>query len=354
MGAYSSGKDEMKDLICRARWLRRLKGMFVQSGTPMLLLGVVDTGTLEKRIMKLMEEKLPVSRWWRVVSAVGCVVVMALACVGAMMFGVRHLLAQAAKAYTFDVVSVRLDKGGTQRPQRGPMPDGYLATNMQPINSITVAYVPSHGASMFNAKTVVGVPDWMLNERYDIDAKVAESDLADWQKPTLQPAMLRSMLEAMFAERFKLAVHREDREEPVYDLVVAKNGPKLKEAETVDAAELKQKHPGSGQPLPGGGVAAPSSDRGQITLYGVSMATLGFVLYGTAGRPIHDKTGLTGRYDISLQLDAGGEGGASATPQDMEAQIFTALQEQLGLKLEPAKGPVETLVIDHVERPSEN
>jgi uncharacterized protein (TIGR03435 family) len=189
-----------------------------------------------------------------------------------------------------------------------------------------------------------------MGERYDVVAKVDEADLADWQKPELKQTMLRVMLQAMLAERCKAVVHHESKEVPVYDLVVAKGGPKFRQAETVDAAELKKKHGGGGM-VTGGGIAVHGPNG--IQFYSISMAMLGqTVLSSVAGRPVLDKTGLTGRYDLALPWSAlPPQPGAS--PADDES-IFTTLPQALGLRLEPAKGQVEMLVIDHVERPTEN
>src|ERR1039458_674729 len=164
--------------------------------------------------------------------------------------------------------------------------------------------------------------------------------------------MLQAMLQAMFAERCKMAVHREVKEVAVYSLVVAKGGPKFKETDpTVE-------HP-DGIKLPWGGVMVPGKDG--MNLYGTSMASLASLLGGSggAGRTIQDKTGLTGSYDLVMKNpDRGGpapgeqQGGPTASDPGGSA-IYSVLGD-LGLKLESAKGQVETLVIDHMERPSEN
>jgi uncharacterized protein (TIGR03435 family) len=154
---------------------------------------------------------------------------------------------------------------------------------------------------------------------------------------------------------------------PVFDLVVAKGGPKFKPAETADPDELRLKHPGGGR-MTGGGMAVMSANATQ--LYGITMGTLAQTFIATAaGRPVVDKTGLAGSYDLrmpSLTLPPPPPGfsqaDAHANSQPMDApppsgdpeSIFTVLPEALGLRLEPAKGEVDMLVIDHVERPTEN
>lgn len=154
------------------------------------------------------------------------------------------------------------------------------------------------------------------------------------------------MFQQLLADRFKLTVHWETRELPVYALVVAKNGPKLHASKEPD------------------GASGTSAGNGQFTAGGVTLAEMAGALTQELsqelGRVVVDRTGISGRYDVSLKWTpdngealSGGTGGA-ASPPDSGLSIFTAIQEQLGLKLESTKGPVQVLVIDRVELPSEN
>ena len=271
--------------------------------------------------------------------------------------------AAAAKPMAFDVVSIRQNLvAPTQRrngpPQFGPTADGYRMVGGPLLLPIITAYIPQTGAAAFMPDQIKGLPDWVMREEaYDIDAKVSEEDMAEWQKPASQKTMLPAMMQALLEDRFKLVVHREIKDAPVYLLTVGKGGPKFKESDpTVE-------HP-DGVKLPWGGVLVQS--KGAPTLYGTSMASLATLLssFGGgqgAGRQIQDKTGLTGRYDITLKPpDMGpppppspGDAGGAAVASDPASMIFT-LVEGLGLKLESGKQPVETLVIDHMERPSAN
>jgi uncharacterized protein (TIGR03435 family) len=270
------------------------------------------------------------------------------------------------KPQEFEVISIRRNLApiSSQNPPRfGPTLDGYHAINFPLIGLFQLAYVPSNmgDSGFFRGPSIVGAPEWLNGgERYDVEAKVAEADMAAWKIPTLEVKMLRAMMKAALADRMKVAVHIESKEAPVYDLVVAKNGPKFKEAQTTDVAALKERHP-DGMAIPGGTVMSRGSD-GELKFFGASMESLTQVLSSIAGRPVQDKTGLTGRYDFSVQIGLpppppqGQQlAGASVGAVDSTtSSIFTVVQEQLGLKLEPGKGTVETLVIDHVERPSEN
>ena len=216
---------------------------------------------------------------------------------------------------------------------------------------LLTAYVPQNGGAFYSANQFIGMPAWLTSDddHYDVNAKVDEADLADWQNPAKQPAMLRSMLQAMLEDRLKLVVHRSTRQAPVYLLVVGKNGPKFKET---NPGEL---HPGA-SPMPGGGTLSREQKDDQMTVhyFGISIAQLARWVLGT-GRPVVDKTGLTGRYDVTIQRPAlqpsAQQAGVSAADPSPSA---ASIADQLGLKLEPSKGQVETLVIDHVEPPSPN
>ncbi len=225
-------------------------------------------------------------------------------------------------------------------------------TNCPLIAALFMAYVPANGAALgFSTDgRVVGSPDWMKSEKYDIDARVDEADLLAWQKPVLQRQMLHTMMQSLLAERCKLVAHREMRDKPVYALMTAKNGSKLQLAKAVSSAAILEEHPGAGA-VPGGGGMVVFGAGGSMQLYGVPIETLAIVLSNMVGRPVVNKTGLTGRYDIKLEEP---KALAADGTEESRASVFITVQEQLGLRLESMKEPVEVLVIDHVERPSEN
>ena len=178
--------------------------------------------------------------------------------------------AAPAKAYTFDVVSIRQNntplRGQRGIPQSGPTADGYRLTNDNLLLVLLAAYVPqAGGATFYGLAQIKGIPDW--SERYDIDARISDTDRAAWQNPAEQKVMLQAMLQAMLADRCKLAVHREIKEGPVYMLVVDKGGPKFK------VTDPTVEHPG-GMPMPWGGVLFPGGMNGDgMRMYGASMTT---------------------------------------------------------------------------------
>lgn len=272
--------------------------------------------------------------------------------------GAAHL---TVKPLTFEVVSIHEDKSGAgpQNATSGTTPDGFRARNVSLLTIIQGAYRPSEGSLSFRPNQIIGVPAWAFSQiRYDIDAKVVESDLAMWRNSAQQPEMLRTMLQAMLADRCKLSVHRENKVVPVYELTVGKRSPKLTRYNGETFAEIRQEHPSAHQ-LTGDAVAAPGPNPGEQRFFGVTVSELGTLLSNLAGRPVLDRTNLTGKYDVSYQIElpppAQADGTPAPVPPDFfSSQISTIVEGQLGLKLKATTAPVESLVVDHIEQPSEN
>ena len=177
---------------------------------------------------------------------------------------------------------------------------------------------------------ISGGPAWIASERYDIAAKVEGEG-------TPSKDRVRRMLQTLLTDRFQLKYHRDSREMSVYELVVGKNGPKLKES--APDAENSFSMTGKNRLI-------------QITVTKGTMEQLALQLSSSVEHPVLDKTGLTGQYDYKL-VDWAPENGVPL-PDSNAVSIFTAIQEQLGLKLEPQKAPIIAIIIDHVERPSGN
>jgi len=191
-----------------------------------------------------------------------------------------------------------------------------------------------------NPKAISGGPAWVDSDRYDIVARTPGEVRPNMDE---QLAMLRKLL----ADRFNLTFHREKKEMPIYVLTVAKNGPKLTESQPVQNPE---------GPPPLVFVLAP--DVVKVPARSATTTEFTYILQRSAfDRPVLDKTGLTARYDFDLEFapDESLFGGLLKAPADATRPgIFAALQEQLGLKLESTKGPVDAIVIDRIDRPSEN
>jgi bla regulator protein blaR1 len=268
--------------------------------------------------------------------------------------------AAPASAYAFEVVSIRQNISEIQGDLGKATADGYRMTNSSLALVINTAYVPqTPGSAFYSPGQVKGLPDWANTERYDIDARISDEDRAAWQNPAGQKEMLQSMLQTMLVGRYKLALHREVKDASVYSLIVGKSGIKFKQTDpTVD--------PPSGQKLPWGGVLVNARDGkgSSMSVYGASMASLASLLsnilsgMGQQEGMVQDKTGLTGRYDLVIKfppIEPRGQGEAQeAVSAPVADPLAFTVAEALGLKLEKGKGQVETLVIDHIERPSEN
>jgi uncharacterized protein (TIGR03435 family) len=262
--------------------------------------------------------------------------------------------------FQYEVASIKLNKSGSGDIDSTSMPDSFTIKNAPLKTLIESAYAVQN-------YQISGASDWLTSERYDIDAKMDPSLVDGFQKLSLIDRRLarQQMLQLLLADRFALKIHRETKELPVFLLVFAKSGSKLQVTKSPDS------NPNAlGPPSSRGGASFRSSSKGSgpltVTALHCSTADIASYLTTRVGRPILDKTGLTDRYDFTLefaqddmssQASSGGaaSGSAPAASSDpVGASVFTAIQQQLGLKLEPGKGPVEIVVIDHVERPSGN
>jgi uncharacterized protein (TIGR03435 family) len=280
------------------------------------------------------------------------------AAAAAMVFVPLDICAQTVgKPMAFDVASIsrNVDNIGTCSPdQVQPAQNGFHMTNCPLLMAVGAAYVPTTGDPLgyLVQERILGMPPGLSQERYNIDARIADSDAEAWRDPVQRTEMLHAMMQTLLAERCKLVVHREMRDKSIYALVVAKNGPKLQAAKPGEVETVQAKHPDA-VGIPGGsGVFVRGQANGHIDIYGATTGTLALLLSGPAGRPVVDKTGLTGIYD--MHLDMGQAGLAADSSAEPEASVFSSVQEQLGLKLESQKDQVENLIIDHVEHPSPN
>jgi uncharacterized protein (TIGR03435 family) len=236
--------------------------------------------------------------------------------------------AAGGKRLNFDVASIKASKGGNGTSLLTDPAGKFTAENATLRAIITFAF----GIRNFQ---ISGGPSWLDSDRFDIVAK---------PEARSNPAQVPQMVQSLLADRFKLKFHRETKEMPALALVVGKNGPKLKPTKPEDDAA----RPNRG--FQGG--------RGQLTALGADMASLATRLSAIVGRPVIDRTALTGRFDFKLQWTPDNAVQMRSPDEpvpDSEhgPSIFTAVQ-QLGLKLESQKAPVEIIVIDSVEKPSAN
>jgi uncharacterized protein (TIGR03435 family) len=277
----------------------------------------------------------------------------------------------------FDVASIHQDKSGLPPAGNQPysnfplgpgdvyIPNGgyFKATNLPLMQYILFAYKIQGNQFQY---LLDSLPKWVTSDRFDIEAR-AEG------KPTKD--QMRQMMQALLADRFKLAIHTETRQLPVYAMVLAKpgvTGPQLRphaadppcstEPSKTDLTQKPPEAPGGFPMLCGGILGMPAKEAGQFRLgaRNVSMKLIaeGVGSMGRLGRPVIDESGLTGTFDFSIEFkpDFGNPRppGADFQADDPGTRFLDALKEQFGLKLESKKGPVEVLVADHIEHPSDN
>jgi uncharacterized protein (TIGR03435 family) len=245
-------------------------------------------------------------------------------------------------APAFDVVVLKRNTSGDNSMSAGSRPGGVYTMVNGPISSIF------GNAYRTPSNEIVGAPGWFTTERYDVTARIVGN-------PT--PEQRQLLWRELFAERMKLQAHYDTREQPTYALVLARSdgrlGPNLRRSATDCAARTEAGRRGEQlppAPQAANGMPACSSrfGPGSILSGGQTMVRIAQSISGLAGRFTVDRTGLSGDYEFTLEYASARPGDTSAAD---EPNIFTALQEQLGLKLEPTRGPVEIVVIDHIERP---
>jgi len=262
---------------------------------------------------------------------------VALGLMGMFAAGAAGQVPQARASAAFDVATIKPTNAtdGHTHIYRHPVDGEFQAMNLSLKGLLEFAYgLPE--------TRMIGGPAWLDSAKWDVQAK-AGSDVdvqirtsSDEARRTLK----QQMVQALLADRFKLTVHQETRELPVYALVVAKGGPKFHEAEA-------------------NGTSIGSGNSHIRIQGGDSVAVLAALLAKVLGRVVLDQTGIQGRYDITLKWTPENGlpdkvNGASSAEETNGPSIFTAVQEQLGLRLETQKGPVGVLVVDRVEMPSEN
>lgn len=235
------------------------------------------------------------------------------------------------KAPAYDVVSIRPHKETSNSSSWGaPTADGYEARNYSVRELVAQAY------EINSSYQLAGMPSWALEEPFDLEARLDDDSAAAYRKLSDRERREQAapLLRSMLVDRFKLKVHHETRELPAYALVQAKSGFKLKQAQGAE------------------NLYGMSTNWGLISIRGGPIGARFIVgLSNFVGRTVIDRTGLTGYYDITLKWtpDRTQSSDPNAPPD-----LFTALEEQLGLKLVSTKAPVDVLVVDHVEWPTEN
>ena len=279
---------------------------------------------------------------------VGCLLLSTLMAIGPADLGLNAQVLHAdSPPLSFDVATIRPSKTDSLRTVRS-------ASELQ-MHDVTVRYLIEQAYNIpwtnGSKDRIRGGPGWIDSDQFDVDAKVALE--APQQMPEEQRRRQMNLrLQTLLADRLKLKVHFETRQEPVFAIVIARNGPKLT---SVSSAERQQ----------GPGIYVKYNGQGaQMIAKGATLGDLAKWLTGYSemgGQTVVDQTGLTPRYDFVLNwtreraLTSGEQNGELETPAATGVpSLFTAMQEQLGLKLVKIRGTVEIIVVDSIERPTEN
>jgi uncharacterized protein (TIGR03435 family) len=213
---------------------------------------------------------------------------------------------------------------------------GSVGDNLFRMSNATPIYLIKYAFNMQDDQ-IAGAPNWVDAKRYDIDAKVGDDEYAKWLTIPYEQRrnLMRQAMQSLLTDRFKLKVTHETKQLPVYALVLAKGGPKMTES--------------TDPPNPIPDCPRPCLSSNNSTMDGLA-GSLGQIL---RDRVVLNETGLTGHYVLALHWVPQSQS-PSDQPDDSGPSIFTALEEQLGLRIESTTGPVDTIVIDHIEEPSSN
>ncbi len=241
---------------------------------------------------------------------------------------------ESAATAKFEVATIKPTARNDGAWRLQPTSDGYTGMNVSLLKLISEAY------GIYDPKLLIGGPAWINEDKFDLEAKFDPAEV-----PTggnLNYRQRSSMLKQLLGERFHLKVHQEPREFPIFRLVVAKNGPKLALTKPEDVTKT---------------ISGPSclflrGGQGFIQVQGCLVKDITGTLLYLTGRTVIDDTGLTSRY--SFELHWAPEDAPADSPEASAPSIFTALQQQLGLKLEPSTAPLNVLVVDAADKPSDN
>ena len=255
----------------------------------------------------------------------------------------------ASDVPAFEVVSVKENRSNAAGHRMQYRPDGRVMVTNAPLRALVET------AYGLLPQQLTGGPGWLDSARFDIVAQAGRDLLPS--APGGPPGLGQLMLQRLLAERFKLVVRGEKRELQIYTLTLARDDGRLGRAISAaksDCAALMAAY-GRGAAPPSQSECGITGAPGRVSARGATMAMFArAVLAATVEHIVEDRTGLIGGFDFDLEFSVGSGVAAGTTPEPAGASIFTALEEQLGLKLRPVRAPVDVLVIDRVERPTEN
>jgi uncharacterized protein (TIGR03435 family) len=277
---------------------------------------------------------------------------LGIAISGAVLFGAASVIhAQnppSTPVFSFEVASIKPNDSGSgivlftiHSPGR------FAVANASPKTLIAWAYNNDTSFQLSDDR-ILGGPSWISTEKYDVEAKEDDQTVARLEKlpPGERDGQIKLMVRSLLADRFRLRVHHETRELPVYALVVAKGGPKLTVSTKKPSARFRT-----------GEITATAATMPGIAGILSRQAPTGCAPPELEGREVRDETGLSGVYDFTLKWmpePIAEDSGNPSPPEANGPSIFTALKEQLGLRLESTQAPSDVVVIDHIEQPTPN
>jgi uncharacterized protein (TIGR03435 family) len=320
-------------------------------GSPLTCVSGVTGAELKTRITRIMSGQVARKLDFRRKVSLGAAFILAVA--APIAAGILHANPRRAESQTqnttaplppYATVSITSSSSGGQNVGLMFGPAGFVSKNSSLQQVIRVAYGVEDDR-------IVGAPAWLASEKYDVEVRGDNSAMNDPRQlsPEQRASEQGVMLQTVLADRLKLALHREAREVSVYALVLAKSGPRLQQSKPGDTYPNGFRGP-DGVTRPGG---IHFDGNNKLIAQGVPIAPLRAHLSWQLRRTILDETGLSGTYDFTLKLPDGVPLGIDnpAPPESYESALSAAIEQQLGLKLEPRKASMEVLVIDHVEKP---
>ena len=318
--------------------------LYVES--PLTCVSGVTGANLKKRIEAIMTNRIGLRLNFAKKAALAATVTAALAM--PIVVGMMHAQSSDAASPRFEVASIKVSKDPAPGGNIEVTPGRFRGKDLALQWLILTAYRIKSGNLSGD------LPNWTISERYDVDAKTEDASSED---------RILLALQTLLQDRFKLRLHREMKEQTVYFLTIGKNGIKMP---TGSCVPVKKDFPNECWSQGGDGLIHTLDWRGASMSdpAGIAYRSLAAQLSSIVKRPVIDKTGLTGTFDVHLRWARDPEPTGIRLPNDSAAptpsaepdgpSIFDAMQEQLGLKLESGRGPVEYLIVDHVERPSAN
>jgi bla regulator protein blaR1 len=308
--------------------------------------GVTGGSNLKRRIEEIMANRIGLRLNFAKKAALAATVTAALAM--PIVVGMMHAQSSDAASPRFEVASIKVSKD--------PAPGGNIEVTAGRFRGkdLALQWLILTAYRIKSGNLSGDLPNWTISERYDVDAKTEDASSED---------RILLALQTLLQDRFKLRLHREMKEQPVYFLTIGKNGIKMPPGSCVP---VKKDFPNECWSQGGDGLIHTLDWRGvsMSDPAGIAYRSLAAQLSSIVKRPVIDKTGLTGTFDVHLRWARDPEPTGIRPPDDSAAptpspepagpSIFDAMQEQLGLKLESGRGPVEYLIVDHVERPSAN